>query len=68
MHFTLWYIEPVRTRGVEFCCDWCNRGARVTGEPLNLGNPWWYQRYSADDEHPSNFVCDPCKQAAEMID
>lgn len=61
MIFTLWYIEPIGTRGLEFCCDWCNKPARESGEALNLGNPWWYQRYLQEDPYPSNFVCNECK-------
>ena len=60
--YTLWYVEPMATRGIEFCCDWCNKPARASGEALNLGNPWWYQRWLPEDPYPSNFVCNQCKE------
>ena len=63
MIFTLWYMEPIGTRGIEFVCDWCNKAARASGEPLNLANPWWYQRYLQEDPYPSNFVCNECKES-----
>jgi hypothetical protein len=52
MHFTPWFREQYR--GVELVCDWCNKGADDSGF-------WWYQRYSVDDQYPSNWVCNECK-------
>ncbi len=54
MIFTAWFRE--KHRGLEFCCDWCNKQA-------DDSHFWWYQRYSINDEYPSNWVCNECKES-----
>ena len=61
MHYTFYLLEPQATRGMEFCCDWCN----VRHHPT-LKEAWYYQRYSKTDVFPSNFVCYDCRRAMEL--
>lgn len=54
-HFTPRLAE--KNRGLEFCCDLCNR--QFDGH-LDGHFDWLYYRVNLDDEHPYSFWCLAC--------